>query len=87
VRLLAKMPTLAAFSYRHLQGQPYACPEDRLSYAGNLLSMTFRMSELRYVSDPLIERTLDALLMLHADHEQNASTTAVRAVGSTNVNP
>jgi citrate synthase len=87
VRLLAKMPTLAAFSYRHLQGQPYVYPEDRLSYAGNLLSMMFRMSELCYVPDPLIERTLDALLMLHADHEQNASTTAVRAVGSTHVNP
>jgi citrate synthase len=87
VRLLAKLPTLAAFSYRHLQGQPYVYPEDRLSYAGNLLSMMFRMSELRYMPDPLIERTLDTLLMLHADHEQNASTTAVRAVGSTHVHP
>jgi citrate synthase len=87
LRLLAKMPTLAAFSYRHLQGQPYVYPEDELSYAGNLLSMMFRMSELRYESDPSTERALDALLMLHADHEQNASTTAVRAVGSTNVSP
>ena len=87
VRLLAKMPTLAAFSYRHLKGQPYVYPEDDLSYAGNLLSMMFRMSELKYQPDPLIERALDALLMLHADHEQNTSTTAVRAVGSTHVNP
>ena len=87
VRLLAKMPTLAAFSYRHLLGQPYVHPEDHLSYTGNLLSMMFRMSELRYIPDPVVERALDVLLMLHADHEQNASTTAVRAVGSTHVNP
>ena len=87
VRLLAKLPTLAAFSYRHLQGLPYVHPEDDLSYTGNLLSMMFRMSELRYIPDPVVERALDVLLMLHADHEQNASTTAVRAVGSTQVNP
>ena len=87
VRLLAKLPTLAAFSYRHLQGLPYVHPEDHLSYTGNLLSMMFRMSELRYTPDPVAERALDVLLMLHADHEQNASTTAVRAVGSTHVNP
>jgi citrate synthase len=87
VRLLAKMPTLAAFAYRHLLGQPYVYPEDDLTYAGNLLSMMFRMSELKYQPDPRMERTLDVLLMLHADHEQNASTTAVRAVGSTQVNP
>ena len=62
-------------------------PEDHLSYTGNLLSMMFRMSELRYTPDPVVERALDVLLMLHADHEQNASTTAVRAVGSTHVNP
>jgi citrate synthase len=87
VRLLAKLPTLAAFSYRHLQGLPYVHPEDHLSYTGNLLSMMFRMSELRYTPDPVVERALDVLLMVHADHEQNASTTAVRAVGSTHVNP
>jgi citrate synthase len=87
VRLLAKMPTLAAFSYRHLVGQPYVYPEDDLTYTGNLLSMMFRMSELKYEPDPRMERALDVLLMLHADHEQNASTTAVRAVGSTHVNP
>jgi citrate synthase len=87
VRLFAKMPTLAAFSYRHVVGQPYVYPEDDLTYAGNLLSMMFRMSELKYQPDPRMERALDVLLMLHADHEQNASTTAVRAVGSTQVNP
>jgi citrate synthase len=87
VRLLAKMPTLAAFSHRHVVGQPYVYPEDDLTYAGNLLSMMFRMSELKYQPDPGMERALDVLLMLHADHEQNASTTAVRAVGSTHVNP
>lgn len=87
LRLLAKMPTLAAFSYRHLQGMPYVYPEDDLSYPGNLLSMMFRMSELKYRPDPRIERALDVLLMVHADHEQNAATTAVRAVGSTRVDP
>ncbi len=87
VRLLAKLPTLAAFSHRHLMGQPYVYPDDDLSYAGNLLSMMFKMTELKYRPDPRIERALDVLLMLHADHEQNASTTAVRAVGSTHVNP
>jgi citrate synthase len=87
VRLLAKMPTLAAFSYRHVTGRPYVYPVDDLSYAGNLLSMMFRMSELQYRPDPRVERALEVLLMLHADHEQNASTAAVRAVGSTHVNP
>ena len=87
VRLLAKMPTLAAFAFRHVLGQPYVYPEDDLTYAGNLLSMMFRMSELKYDPDPRMERALDVLLMLHADHEQNASTTAVRAVGSTHVDP
>ena len=87
LRVLAKMPTLAAFSFRHVRGQPYVYPEDDLSYTGNLLSMMFRMSELRYRPDPRQERLLDVMLMLHADQEQNASTTAVRAVGSTHVNP
>ena len=87
IRLLAKLPTLAAFSYRHVTGRPYVYPEDDLTYAGNLLSMMFRMSELKYEPDLRSERALDVLLMLHADHEQNASTTAVRAVGSSHVNP
>ena len=87
LRLLAKMPTLAAFAYRHGAGRPYVLPSDELSYAGNLLSMLFKMSELRYKPDPITERALDVLLMVHADHEQSAATTAVRAVGSTHVNP
>jgi citrate synthase len=87
LRLLAKMPTLAALAYRHGTGRPFVLPSDELSYVGNLLSMLFRMSELAYEVDPRTERALEVLLMLHADHEQNASTTAVRAVGSTHVNP
>jgi citrate synthase len=87
VRLLAKMPTLVAFCYRHMSGRPFVYPEDDFSYTGNLLSMMFRMSELKYEPNPALERALDVILMLHADHEQNASTTAVRAVGSTHVNP
>ncbi len=87
VRLFAKMPTLVAFSYRHNRGMPYVHPVDDFSYAGNVLSMMFRMSELKYEPNPAHERALDVLMMLHADHEQNASTTAVRAVGSTHVNP
>ena len=86
-RLFAKMPTLAAYAFRHGTGRPFVYPSDELSYTGNLMSMLFRMSELRYVPDPRHERALDVLLMVHADHEQNASTTAVRAVGSTHVNP
>lgn len=86
-RLVAKMPTLVAYAYRHGTGRPFVYPSDRLSYTGNLLSMLHRMSELEYVPDPAVERALDVLLIVHADHEQNASTTAVRAVGSTHVNP
>ena len=87
LRLVAKMPTLVAYAYRHGSGRPFVYPSDELSYTGNLLSMLFRMSELEYVPSPRTERALDVLLMVHADHEQNASTTAVRAVGSTHVNP
>jgi citrate synthase len=87
LRLLAKMPTLAAYAFRHGTGRPYVPPSDELSYPGNLLSMLFRMSELSYEPDPVIERALEVLLILHADHEQSAATTAVRAVGSTHVDP
>jgi citrate synthase len=87
LRLLAKMPTLAAYAYRHGTGRPFVYPSDELSYAGNLLSMMFRMSELAYEVDPEVERSLDVLLMVHADHEQSAATTAVRAVGSNHVDP
>jgi citrate synthase len=87
VRLLAKVPTLAAFSYRHTMGQPYVYPDNDLSYAGNFLSMMYKMTELKYEPDPRLEAALDVLFILHADHEQNASTSAVRFVGSTEVDP
>src|SRR4051794_3082048 len=87
IRLIAKMPTLAAFAYRHNMGQPYVYPDNDLRYAGNFLSMLFKMTELKYEPDPRLERALDILFILHADHEQNCSTNAVRAVGSSQVDP
>ncbi len=83
IRLLAKLPTLAAFAYRHNMGQPYVYPDNDLDYPGNFLGMMFKMTELKYQPDPGLARALDVLFILHADHEQNASTSAVRAVGST----
>jgi citrate synthase len=85
-RLIAKMPTLAAFAYRHSRGLPYVYPNNDLSYAGNFLSMMWQMSG-RYNPDPVLERALDVLFILHADHEQNCSTNAMRAVGSSRVDP
>jgi citrate synthase len=87
IRLIAKMPTLAAFSYRHNMGQPYVYPDNDLNYAGNFLSMIYKMTELKYEPDPRLERALDVLFILHADHEQNCSTSAVRSVGSSQVDP
>jgi citrate synthase len=87
IRLLAKMPTLAAFSYRHNRGMPYVYPDNDLSYAGNFLSMIYKIAELRYEPDPRLEHALDVLFILHADHEQNCSTSAVRSVGSSQVDP
>jgi citrate synthase len=87
IRLIAKMPTLAAFAYRHNMGQPYVYPDNDLRYPGNFLSMLFKMTELKYEPDPRLERALDILFILHADHEQNCSTNAVRAVGSSQVDP
>jgi citrate synthase len=87
IRLIAKMPTLAAFSYRHNRGMPYVYPDNDLSYAGNFLSMIYKMTELRYEPDPRLEHALDVLFILHADHEQNCSTSAVRGVGSSQVDP
>jgi citrate synthase len=87
IRLLAKMPTLAAFAFRHNMGQPYVYPDNDLSYAGNFLSMMYKMTELKYEPDPRLERALDVLFILHADHEQNCSTNAVRSVGSSQVDP
>jgi citrate synthase len=87
VRLIAKMPTLAAFAYRHAKGMPYVYPDNDLSYAENFLGMLFKIAELKYQADPRIARALDVLLILHADHEQNCSTSAVRSVGSSQVDP
>jgi citrate synthase len=87
IRLLAKLPTLAAFAFRHNMGQPYVYPDNDLDYAGNFLGMMYKMTELKYQPDPRLARALDVLFILHADHEQNASTSAVRSVGSTQVDP
>jgi citrate synthase len=87
IRLIAKMPTLAAFAYRHSLGLPYNYPVNDLSYPGNFLSMMFKMTEVSYEPDPRLERALDVLWILHADHEQNCSTSAVRSVGSSRVDP
>ena len=87
IRLIAKMPTLAAFAYRHNMGQPYVYPDNDLAYPGNFLGMLFKMTELKYEPDPRLARALDILFILHADHEQNCSTSAVRAVGSSQVDP
>jgi len=85
-RLIAKMPTLAAFSYRHSIGMRYTYPDNDLSYTGNFLKMTFAMTE-RYKPNPVLERALDVLFILHADHEQNCSTSAMRGVGSSQSDP
>ncbi len=87
IRLLAKMPTIAAFAYRHVKGMPYVYPDNSLPYAENFLSMIARMSEPRYEAHPIYARAIDILFILHADHEQNCSTSAVRAVGSSHVDP
>jgi citrate synthase len=87
IRLLAKMPTLGAFSYRHNRGLPYVYPDNDLSYAGNFLSMMYKIAELKYEPDPRLEHALDVLFILHADHEQNCSASAVRSIGSSQVDP
>ena len=87
IRLIAKMPTLAAFAYRHNMGMPYVYPDNDLAYSGNFLSMMYKMTELKYEPDPRLARALDILFILHADHEQNCSTSAVRSVGSSQVDP
>jgi citrate synthase len=85
--MIAKMPTLAAFSYRHSRGLPYVYPDNDLNYTENFLSMMFKMTEVKYDPDPRLARALDVLFILHADHEQNCSTSAVRGVGSSQVDP
>ncbi|MGH2980323.1 MAG: citrate synthase [Solirubrobacterales bacterium] len=87
IRMIAKVPTLAAFAYRHNLGLPYVYPDNDLHYPGNFLSMMFRMTELKYDPDPRLAKALDVLWILHADHEQNCSTSAVRGVGSSQVDP
>jgi citrate synthase len=87
VRLIAKMPTLAAFAYRHARGLPFAYPDDELSYTGNFLNMMRKMTEPKYRPDPVLEHALDVLFILHADHEQNCSTNAMRSVASSQTDP
>jgi citrate synthase len=86
-RLIAKTPTLAAFAHRHTVGMPFAYPDNDLSYAGNFLNMMFRMTEREYRPNPVLERALDVLFILHADHEQNCSANAMRGIGSSHVDP
>jgi len=87
IRLIAKVPTLAAFAYRHNLGLPYVYPDNDLDYAGNFLSMLYKKTEVKYEPDPRLAKALDVLFILHADHEQNCSTNAVRSVGSSQVDP
>lgn len=86
-RLIAKMPTIAAFTYRHNRGLPYVYPDNDLSYTGNFLSMLWKMSEPQYKPNPVLERAIEVLFILHADHEQNCSTNAMRSVGSSRTDP
>ncbi|HLZ46251.1 MAG TPA: citrate synthase [Gemmatimonadales bacterium] len=87
VRLIAKMPTLAAFAHRHSVGMPFAYPDNDLSYTGNFLNMMFKTTEVKYNPHPVLERALDVLFILHADHEQNCSTSAMRGIGSSHPDP
>jgi len=86
-RLIGKSPTLAAFAYRHSVGMPYVHPDNDLTFAGNFLSMMYRIAEPKYRPNPILEKALDVLFILHADHEQNCSASAMRGVGSSHVDP
>jgi citrate synthase len=86
-RLIAKVATMAAFSFRHRRGLPYAYPDNDLSYEGNFLNMMFKTTEVKYKPDPVLERALNVLFILHADHEQNCSTSAMRTIGSAQTDP
>jgi citrate synthase len=86
-RLIGKMPTIAAYAYRHTLGLPYVYPDNDLSYTGNFLAMLFKMTELKYKLNPILERALDVLFILHADHEQNCSANTMRSVGSSQADP
>jgi citrate synthase len=87
VRIIAKMPTMAAWCHRHAQGQPYVYPESTLSYPGNFIHMLFRLAQPNFAPHPVLERAIDVLFILHADHEQNCSTNAARAIGSSEADP
>jgi citrate synthase len=87
VRMIAKVPSIAAYAFRHSIGRPYNQPDNDLSYAGNFLNMLFRMTELKYTANPVLERALDVLFILHADHEQNCSASTMRAIGSSHADP
>src|SRR4029079_19292419 len=87
VRLIAKTPTIAAFAYRHATGLPYVYPDNELDYAANFLSMLWKTTELKYRPDPILARALDVLFVLHADHEQNCSTSTMRVIGSSQPDP
>ncbi|MEM7417968.1 MAG: citrate synthase [Gemmatimonadota bacterium] len=87
IRLIAKMPTLAAYAYRHHRGLPYVYPENELGYTANFLNMLFRIGTREYKPNPVLERALDVLFILHADHEQNCSATTMRVIGSANADP
>ena len=87
VRLIAKVPGIAAYAYRHNIGRPFVLPDNELSFSGNFLNMLFKMTEPRYKPHPVLERALDVLFILHADHEQNCSTSAMRNIGSSHVDP
>jgi citrate synthase len=87
VRLIAKVPGIAAYAYRHNIGRPFVLPDNELSFSGNFLNMLFKMTEPRYRPHPVLERALDVLFILHADHEQNCSTSAMRNIGSSHVDP
>ena len=87
LRLVSKMPTIAAFAYRHSMGLPYVYPDEELSYTGNFLKMMFKRTEMRFKPNPVLEKALDVLFVLHADHEQNCSANAMRSVGSSQADP
>lgn len=87
LRLIAKVPSIAAYAYRHSMGLPYVYPDNDLSFTGNFLNMLFKMTELKYQPNPVLERALDVLFILHADHEQNCSTSAMRSIGSSHADP
>jgi citrate synthase len=87
LRLIAKVPSIAAYAYRHSMGLPYVYPDNDLSFTGNFLNMLFKMTELKYQPNPVLERALDVLFILHADHEQNCSTSAMRGIGSSHADP